>query len=226
MNAGPAHFLEKRFALATTNVQLGERQLTLVRPRSIDELIDEEDFELDERLPYWADLWPSALVLAERLIGESGQGRKLLELGCGLGLVSLAAAMIGFEVLATDYYREALEFTAVNAARNELADKIDTRLVDWRRWPDDLESFDLVVASDVLFDRPNPALVAGALARSLAPGGLALVTDPSRQVAATFHDECERRGLKAECALRLPRLDGKTAITVELHEVRWQETDR
>lgn len=195
------------------------RSLEIVRPRSIDELIDEEDFNLDERLPYWADLWPSARVLADRVATEQGAGRSLLELGCGLGLVSLAAALAGFAVLATDYYGEALEFTAANAARNGI-EELDTRLIDWRRWPDDLGQFDLVVASDVLFERPNSALVAAALARSLAPGGLGLVTDPGRQIASSFRDECTLRGLIAECVQCVPVKDGQTDLTVELFEVR------
>jgi len=60
----------------------------------------------------------------------TGGGRDLLELGCGIGLVALAAATAGFRVLATDYYSEALEFTQANATRNGV-ENVDTRLIDW-----------------------------------------------------------------------------------------------
>ena len=84
------------------------------------------------------------------------------------GLVSLSAAIAGFEVLATDYYPEALEFVAANAQQNGLAG-IATRCVDWRQYPSDLVGFDLIVASDVLYERPGATLVAAAIAHSLAP---------------------------------------------------------
>ena len=90
---------------------MGRRRYWLWRPASVDDLISEEDFAVDERIPYWADCWPSARVLAEHIAGSCGGGRRMLELGCGVGLVSLAAAAAGFDVLATDYYADALEFT-------------------------------------------------------------------------------------------------------------------
>ena len=121
--------------------------------------------------------------------------RRLLELGCGLGLVSLAAIRAGFEVTATDYYDEALAFTELNARHNDLPPPA-TRLVDWRRFPDDLGRFDLVVASDVLFEKPNIPLIAAAFSRTLAPGGRGLLTDPGRPPAAAFPAECERHGLR------------------------------
>jgi len=127
--------------------------------------------------------------------GTGADGRRLLELGCGLGLAALAAIRAGFEVVATDYYDEALEFTQANACHNGLVPPT-TRLVDWRRFPADLGRFDLVVASDVLFERPNVPLVAAAYARTIAPGGRGWLTDPGRPPAAAFPAECERHGLR------------------------------
>ena len=115
--------------------------------------------------------------------------RRLLELGCGLGLVSLAAIRAGFEVTATDYYDEALAFTELNARHNDLTPPAK-RLVDWRRFPEDLGRFDLVVASDVLFEKPNIPLIAAAFSRTFAPGGRGLLTDPGRPPAAAFPAEC------------------------------------
>jgi len=211
--------LRRRFELAHTELYVGHRRFDLLRPRSIDELISEEDFEIDERLPYWADCWPSSRVLAEHIATLPGPGRHLLELGCGIGLVSVAAAAGGFNVLATDYHAEALEFTAANAARYALAN-VDTRLVDWRKLPDDLGTFDVVVASDVLYERPQAALVASALGRTIAAGGVGLVSDPGRRTAEGFHEECAKQRLSARCILRLPTTDAGTQLTVSIHEIR------
>ncbi len=175
-NTAPA-YLRRRFELASIVVPIGGRDYELFRPRNVDDLISEEDFAIDERIPYWADCWPSARVLAGRLAGLAGQGLRLLELGCGIGLVSTVAADRGFDVLATDYYADALEFTAANADANAVR-SVETRLVDWRQLPEDLGTFDRVVAADVLYEQPQAALIANAMLHALAPGGLGLVTDP------------------------------------------------
>ena len=98
--------LRTRFDVVETVLRVRDRELRIAHPRDAEALIDEDAFDVDERLPYWADLWPSARVLAERLLGMEGAGRTLLELGCGAGLASVAAALAGFRVLATERARE------------------------------------------------------------------------------------------------------------------------
>lgn len=211
------------FPIVTTAIEVAGHRYELRRPKSADallELLSEEEFAADDRLPYWADVWPSSRVLAERVAGLPGRGRRLLELGCGVGLVALAAAQAGFEVLATDYYAEAVEFAAGNARLNRL-DEIVTRLVDWRAWPSDLGRFDLVVASDVLYERPNVELVASVLAASVAPDGWAIVTDPGRKPALQFPAACGERGLQATPIERVPLVDGDKRLSIAVYEVRW-----
>ncbi|MGH7134601.1 MAG: class I SAM-dependent methyltransferase, partial [Pirellulales bacterium] len=174
-----AESLRGRFVVVEQVIETAGRRFELLRPRSPDELISEEDFNRDERLPYWADVWPSALCLAERIAQLPQSGTRLLELGCGVGYVCAVAAARGFQVTATDYYPEALEFTQVNLAGNRLPGAA-SRLVDWRSFPDDLGTFDIVVAADVLYEKAYPTLVAAAIARSLEPDGVALVADPGR----------------------------------------------
>jgi predicted nicotinamide N-methyase len=188
--------LERRFRVIETPVDVGTRSFVIRHPASAEELISEEDFARDERLPYWADIWPSARVLAARVLEENGAGRSLIELGCGAGLVSAAAAAAGFDVAATDYYEDALRFARLNAVRNADRD-IGTRLLDWRDVPNDVERFDCVVASDVLYERTYGALVASALARLLATTGFALIADPGRVSRDDFLRSLEPLGLAA-----------------------------
>lgn len=214
-----ADALGRRFVIVEHELNLADRDYRLLKPRSPDELIDEEDFNRDERLPYWADVWPSALCLAARVAAEAGQGRRFLELGCGIGYVCAVAIHQGFEVLATDYYAESLDFTWLNARRNGLPGP-ETKLVDWRSFPADLGRFDLVAAADVLYEKDYPGLIAAALAQTLAPGGLGLVADPGRRGAAPFVDECAARGLQVNKALTAPFDNGSVCHTVDLYELR------
>jgi len=211
--------LARRFELVESPYDVCGTTYRLIKPRSVDELISEEDFAIDERIPYWADCWPSSRVLAAHLAGERGSGLRMIELGCGIGLVSLVCAAGGFEALATDYYADALEFTAANAERNGLPN-VDTRLVDWRALPEDLGRFELVTAADVLYEKPQIPLVAETIRRALAPGGRALVSDPGRRTAEVFVEQCERTGLVGRCVARVPTSDGETRLTVSIYEVR------
>lgn len=120
-----------------------------MRPARPDELIDEDAFAVDEFLPYWAELWPAALALAENL--PDVRGLRVVELGCGLGVPSLVAAARGAEVTATDWSPDAVALLRENAERNELALRAEVR--DWRdEWH---ERFDLALAADVLYERRN-----------------------------------------------------------------------
>lgn len=198
--------LHRRFDTVDVEVTIADDVFDVVRPRDAEALISEDDFARDERLPYWADVWPSSQVLADRLATERADGRTLLELGCGLGVVGLAAARAGFVVTLTDYYQDALDFARVNLARNDL--RADARLLDWRTLPDDLPRFDVVVASDVLYERPYAALVATVIARTLAPAGTAIVADPGRVAAPEFVEATRAIGLA---------VDEPDVVTIPVH---------
>ncbi len=173
---------------------IGGREFLLVRPRNADDLITEADYVKDERLPYWADVWPSSMMLAERLLEEKGAGRSLIELGCGSGLCACAAALSGFDVLATDYYDDALRFTELNMRVNA-GSAAKTMHVDWSAIPADIGTFDVVLAADVMYEPRYPAMVASAIERLMAPGGQAIVADPGRIAFPDFIAECSARGL-------------------------------
>ena len=201
--------LDDRFVLTTVDVTLGGSTVHLEKPRNADDLISEADFAQDERLPYWADLWPASVVLADHVLRErallgavpDGPRPTALELGCGLGLVTLAAQRAGYLVTATDYYDDALRFAARNTLRHT-GERPSTRLVDWRALPDDLGTFDLVLAADVLYERAYAAFVADAIARALAPTGRALVADQGRVALEDFLVAAETRGLDAQVVHR------------------------
>src|SRR5207249_11921836 len=95
--------------LVEETVALPARTLSILRPRSAEALLDEEAFEHEEFLPYWAELWASGEALARAVAGRDVTGRRVLELGCGLALPSFAAVLGGAQVLATDWSPDAIE---------------------------------------------------------------------------------------------------------------------
>lgn len=211
--------LRGEFDVAQTEFPIGGRTVTIYHPRNSDDLISEEEFVKDERLPYWADVWPSARVLAQHVVAMQADGRRVLELGCGAGLVSVAAALAGFDITASDYYEDALRFTALNVLLNS-GKLIDTREADWRRFPHDMGRFDLVVASDVLYEREYATLVASVIDRTLTGRGSAIIADPGRLAAPEFVEQCKERGMPVAIIDRVPYEDGMVKQTIDLYEVR------
>jgi predicted nicotinamide N-methyase len=210
--------LRRRFRVAETEVVVGDRSISLLHPASAEELINERDFARDERLPYWAELWPSARILAGQVLGMSSTGSRVIELGCGSGLVACCAALAGFRVTVTDYYEDATRFARLNAWRNTGV-AIRARMVDWRAIPAKLGRFELVLASDVLYERPYGALVAGAISKLLAPGGRAIVADPGRVGREPFLSALPERRLAVARARDLPYADGDIRQTITCYEI-------
>lgn len=186
--------LERAFDVVETRVEAGDDTFVIRHPRTSDQLINEAAFERDGRLPYWADVWPSARVLAAHVARHQGNGRRALDLGCGSGLVACALARAKYAVTVSDYYREALEFARLNVWENTNREAAALHL-DWRALPADLPSFDVVAAADVLYERPYGGLVAGAVSRLVAPGGYAIIADPGRVGLESFLEESARLGM-------------------------------
>jgi predicted nicotinamide N-methyase len=186
--------LTRRFRTSVEDATVDEHTFSILKPANSDDLIREEDFVKDERLPYWADVWPSSIILAGKLLELDGHGKTALELGCGVGLSTLAATSAGFDVLATDYYEDALDVTRANVFRN-LGTIARTRLVDWRHLPLDLGTFDLIFASDVLYENEYAKLLPILFRGLLSAEGIALIADPGRVAAPVFVEACAEHGL-------------------------------
>lgn len=216
--AGVEQSLRRRFRIVETPVQVGNRRLSILHPESAEDLIDERAFEQDERLPYWAELWPSARVLGEHVLAMTGHGRTLLELGCGSGLVATCAALAGFDVVASDYYEDAPSFARVNAARNG-AVRTTGLVLDWRHLPETLPTFDVILASDVLYERTYGPVVAKAIGAALAHDGIAIVADPGRVGREGFVRALQDSGLALNERVELPFVEGKIRQTISLLKV-------
>jgi predicted nicotinamide N-methyase len=173
-------------------VALPGRELLLLGPRDRDALLNEEAFEQEEFLPYWAELWPSALALARVVARRPLTGRRTIELGCGLGLPAIAAAAAGARVLATDWSPDAVAMTARNAERNGV--ELEARLFRWDAAPEQLgPPWPLVLASDLLYEARNAAPLLALLPRLCAAAGEVWLADPGRPPTAGFLQAAAKR---------------------------------
>ncbi|HSF33371.1 MAG TPA: methyltransferase domain-containing protein [Candidatus Tectomicrobia bacterium] len=160
----------------------------LLRVADVDALLDrfpKVQFRPDERLPYWADLWPSSLALAKYL-WEAGdlRGVEVLEIGCGLGLAGIVASRKGGKVTCTDYEADALTFTRYNVLRNDCRQAI-VRHLDWHA-PALSQTYGVIVASDILYERVNFQPLLSMMQSALRPDGHFILAEPNRPVARDF----------------------------------------
>ncbi|MBX7102672.1 MAG: methyltransferase [Gemmataceae bacterium] len=183
--------------LIREKVILHRAQFLIDRPGDIEELLDlpcvQSAFAQDEYMPYWADVWPAARMLARAVLERDWPaGQTALEIGCGLGIAGLAALSRGLRVVFSDYDLTAVAFAVRNAALNGFTD-FSARPFDWRDPPADLR-VPIILGSDVTYEDRSIDPLLNVLARVLEPGGTVLLTDQNRPPAARLTEELERRG--------------------------------
>ncbi|MCK4343013.1 MAG: methyltransferase domain-containing protein [Phycisphaerae bacterium] len=178
------------------------RTYELLAPAKGEALLDDprvvERFERDEYMPYWAMLWPAALLLADIVAtwepaASHPEPPTVLELGCGLGLVGLVAARLGYRVTVSDHDEDALAFARESARRNGLPPPA-TRYFDWRE-AQQAWHVDRIVAADVLYEARNLEPVAEFIRQHLNAEGFALLSDPHRRTADSFELTARACGL-------------------------------
>ena len=172
--------------LVSQSIELPSGELRLLQPQESAELPDAGAVDWAPIAPYWSVLWRSGVALARELDGVALRGLRVVELGCGLALPSIAAARAGATVLATDTCVDALTLAARNAHANDV--RIETARVDWAE-PDQLvrqAPFDMVLAADVLYELASIPLLLSLLPR-LAPE--AWLADPGRPAGVAFLEQ-------------------------------------
>lgn len=224
--AAPAAPLADLSAPGFIEARTGERLWRLARPGDLESLwaaMGQDDFGPDERLPYWVELWPAAVLLARHISDNAGQlaGRTCVDAGCGLGLASLAAAEAGASVVGFDYEAEALTYARMNAALNlgPAAKAPLFTVMDWRKPAVAKGGADFVLGADILYERRFFEPVVAFLEHALKKGGRAWIADPERTVSAGADGRLIARGWRV-CVLRRERVaQGGQNMTVRLLEI-------
>lgn len=152
------------------------------RDISVETPLDKRD---DESLGwgYWDRIWPSEVALSEFLIHQffplKLTGARVLEIGCGTGLAGVVAARLGAFTMFSDMVPITLEAVKETCRLNHITN-IDTCTLDWSKKIQSKEQYDLVLGSEVFYDRGILADICRVLVQMLAPGGIALFCDPNR----------------------------------------------
>jgi len=188
--------------------------------RDLDEAIDiicdamtpEEQLDpfAEDLCPYFGILWPSSEGLAQYIASEPAlvKNKKVLELGCGLGLPSLVAAHLGGDVLATDFHPDVESYFLRNCRHSSVHCQYER--LNWRTSDSHLEEFDVVMGSDVLYESKHPSEVVRGLLRYVKKGGTIILSDPGRSYLQQFINSMNAEGIAEE--MSSITIDGKEIL--------------
>jgi len=143
--------------------------------------------------PLFGQVWPSARVLAAAMLDFDIAGKRILELGSGLALASLVIHRRHGDITASDHHPLAQAFLIENLRLNDML-PLKYAAGDWSQENAALGVFDLIIGSDVLYDRQQPAILAAFIDRHSAPGVEVVIVDPDRGNRADFCQQMSVRG--------------------------------
>jgi predicted nicotinamide N-methyase len=141
----------------------------------------------------FGQIWPASRILAKAVAEIDIEGRRILELGCGLGLASLVLQQRGADITATDYHPLVEPFLDYNAELNDLP-PIAYQNLPWEIAAPDLGRFDLIIGSDILYERNHAELLARLIKRHALPDAEVLITCPGRGYRGRFSRALEAQG--------------------------------
>ncbi|MBL8396757.1 MAG: methyltransferase domain-containing protein [Candidatus Accumulibacter sp.] len=158
--------------------------------------------------PLFGQVWPSAQKLADLMQTWEIAGKRVLEIGCGLALASLVIQRRQGDVTASDCHPLVEAFLATNANLNGLP-TLKYGTGNWGRENPQLSTYDLIIGSDVLYERSHPAQLCGFIALHIAPHGEVLIIDPNRSNRSAFHRAMALLGFSLqESMIEAPLHDG------------------
>lgn len=201
------------------------REWTLERAADMESLWEAmTEFTEDERLPYWTELWPSSLVLADWLYEQRERlhGQPCLDLGCGIGLTALVGQWLGAKVIGMDYEPEALHYAYLNAEHNHVSQPCWV-VMDWRKPAVQQHGLRFIWGGDIMYEQRFAAPVLDFLEYALADDGVAWIAEPTRAVYDTFRTVLINRRWSGRCVWEksIPALyPQERPVPVRIWEIR------
>jgi len=180
--------LSRKYHLQQVKYSLGGDEYLLYKITNLDDVLNEaiqKPGKPNESSPYWAELWPASLALAQYLSRcDFLKGKKCIELGCGLGLAGIAARGQGADVRLSDLEPDALLMAELNWIVN-FRERAKITLLDWRNISLK-QQFDVILAADVAYESDLFAPLVQAFKSLLKPGGSIYLSEPDRPIAQSF----------------------------------------
>jgi len=178
----------KAYETDTTDLVINGRKFQILLPQDIAGFIDSQD--VFHEFPLWAKIWQASWVLAGYLAEMPVQADKnILEIGSGVGLVSIAAAAFGHNITMTESNPDALRFARANAFINGCP-QLPILELDWNR-PHLPYLFDYIVASEVTYKKEDLQPLVRLFKSCLKPDGEVILAGEMRRVSKDFYQQLE-----------------------------------
>ena len=212
-----------KYPTKQTTIGIGNSQIKLTIVEDPDRFLDKlsrEDCDGRLYLPYWTYLWESAIGLARHVseLGSSFAGQQILEIGCGFGLAGIVAGKEGAAVIFSDFEYDALLFAKHNAQQNRIY-SADFVQMDWNI-PCFQCQFDVILASDVIYEEQNWQPIIDLLKKYLKPDGTVIFSEPNRRNAGGFFKDIRKNGFtfeKSTCFVTVDNIERQ----INLYAIRW-----
>ena len=135
--------------------------------------------------PLFGVVWPSSIVLAKYMMDYDFANKRILEIGCGIGLASLLLNNKLANISATDMHPEAEEYLIENTHLNR-GKIIPFERASWDNSATELGTFDLIIGSDILYERENIDNLANFIDKHTNATSSIVIVDPGRGNHAAF----------------------------------------
>ena len=206
--------IDSEYDICTRVYEIGGRRLEIdgvTDPNAVlDDFLDNgsEESHADERMPYWAEIWTSSLLLGEHILAGAVEAHhSVIELGCGIGIAGIVAGYVSDNILMTDYEAPALAFAERNWRRHHQREP-KLALLDWRDPPTG-KRYDRIIAADVAYESRAFRPLADCFDKLLAPGGEIIFGEPKRPIAGEFYILLRNLGWQMERISLEPPADNK-----------------
>lgn len=188
-----------KFKTKSIEYLINNKKFNFIIPADPDEVLEsvsQEEFDRDEQLPYWADIWPSSEAIFEFCMSHPiKKGSKICEIGAGLGIVTAAISNSAKDsfLISTDISKDSVYYIKENLKRNNL--KGESSCCDWRFSPFK-EKFDIIIGADILYEKRWTKPVLTFIKENLKPEGYALISDPHRKHWDNFKESAQEEGFR------------------------------
>ena len=181
-------------------VEIGDLDIHLRTLRDLNQYSDEQGEAALAAIPpaswpLFGVVWASSQVLANYMLGFDINRLRILEVGCGIGLTSLLLQHRHADITATDRHPEVAGFLEANARLNGL-ETIPYQQCDWNDHNDRLGQFDLILGSDLIYEREHPELLSAFIDHHARQCCEVVTVGPGRREQSRFNHCMSDRGYR------------------------------